>query len=488
MGKKKSVALFIVFTVIIVFLVAMCVVPTFTLPFNINGSVKEYNSVLNVMAYDSQLGDSYYSIFYPQGVISKSEYESEYEAKKAVSEKAAEEYAADYTAHGSLYLNNDIVENGDADADFKEDFEKMTRVICKRFDAMGLNYLRVDILDDYSLRVEISSEVTDPDTVFGVLSTGGDFTISHSSRSLPYFPANRHSMDYFISSVSVAVNSGTPYIKMDFTDEGRTLFSSVSSIIASNEDDQTINFNVGETAVISFTLDESIDQSSLYISGYTDEKAAKAVAVLFDSCLSDSDVLDSNMNASTARTAEAAVGDNAIKFVYIAFGVIILFTAIYSIINYRGMGVAHIYGFLSYLIIAIMIVSLAGYMQLSIGGILAIFFGFLMTTVCNYYFFANIRKEFEGGKRIEAAVKEGYKKSILPLVDIYAVLVMATIFMIFVGTSALSVFAQVLIFALISSAASSILLTRFYLAFMLGAAKDKFKFCKFEREVDDDED
>lgn len=487
MGKKKSVALTIVFTVIIAFLVAMCVVPTFTLPFDVNGSIKEYNSVLNVMSYDSQLGGGYYSIFYPEGVISKSEYESTYEAKKATSEKAAEEYAADYTAHGSIYLNNDIVENGDADEDFKEDFEKMTRVICARFDAMDLDYLSVDILDDYSIRVEVSSEITSPDTVFGVLSAGGEFTISSATRTLPYMPANRHTMDYFIKSVSVASSSGSYYVKMNFTDEGRTLFNTVSSTISADEDDQTINFNVGETAIISFTLDEAIDQSSLYISGYTDELTAKAVAVLFDSCLNEDDVLEADMNASTTRTVNVE-SEDMMKFVYLAFGIIILVTAIFSVVKYRGMGVAHIYGFLSYLIIAIMIVSLAGYMNLSGGGILAIFFGFLLTGVSNFYYFSNIRKEFEGGKRIEAAVKEAYKKSVLPLVDIYVALIAAAIFMIFVGTSALTVFAQVLIFSLISAAASSILLTRFYLAFLMGAAKDKFKFCKFAREIDDDED
>lgn len=487
MGKKKSVALVIVFTVIIAFLIAMCVVPTFTLPFDVNGSIKEYNSVLNVMSYDSRLGGGYYSIFYPEGVISKSEYESTYEAKKAVSEKSAEEYAADYTAHGSLYLNKDIVENGDADADFKEDFEKMTRVICARFDAMDLNYLSVDILDDYSIRVEVSSEVTSPDTVFGVLSAGGEFTISGASRTLPYMPANRHTMDYFIKSVSVASSSGSYYVKMDFTDEGRTLFNTVSTTIAADEDDQTINFNVGENAVISFSLDEGLDQSSLYISGYTDYLTAKAVAVLFDSCLDEDDVLEADMNAATTRTVEVE-SDDMMKYVYLAFGIVILVTAVLSVIKYRGMGVAHIYGFLSYLIIAIMIVSLAGYMYLSASGILAIFLGFLLTAVSNFYYFTNIRKEFESGKRIEAAVKEAYKKSVLPLVDIYAVLIIASIFMMTVGTAALKVFGQVLLFSLISAGASSILLTRFYLAFFMGAVKDKFKFCNFEREVDDDED
>lgn len=488
MGKKKSVALTIVFTVIIAFLIAMCVVPSFTLPFSVNGSIKEYNSVLNVVSYDSQLGGGYYSIFYPEGVIPQDEYEAEYEAKKAVSEKSAEEYAEKYTKHGALYLEDDIVENGDVDESFKEDFSEMVRVVSARFEAMELQYLRIDILDDYSLRVEVSSEVSSSDSVFGVLTASGEFTIGHSSRSLPYFPANRHSMDYFVSSVTYAENSGSSYVKINFTSDGRELFKSVSSIISSDEDDTTICFNVGETTVVSFSLDSEIDQDYLYISGYTDEYVAKAVAVLFNSCLNEDDIIDFEINAATTRTVESSVGDDAMTYVYIAFGFVILFLAVFSVVKYRGLGIANIYGFLSYLIIVIMIVGLVGYISLSIGGILAVMLGLILTVGGNFYMFASIRKEFESGKRVESAVKDGYKKTILPLIDMYVVLIAASIFMIFVGTAALSVFAQTLVFAFISSAVSSMLLTRFYIAMLMGTAKDKFKFCRFAREIDDDED
>lgn len=488
MGKGKSVALTIVFTVIIAFLIAMCVVPSFTLPFTVNGSVQDYNSVLNVVAYDSQLDGGYYSVFYPDGVLPQAEYEAEYEAKKAVSEKSAEEYAAKYTKHGALYLENDIMENGDADAEFKEEFAQMTRVVCARFEAMDLNYLRIDILDDYSLKVEVSKEVTSPDSVFGILSASGEFTISHTSRTLPYFPANSHTMDYFIKSVELATSGGSPYVKINFTSDGRERFKSVSSIISSDEDDQTISFNVGETSVISFSLNEELDQDSLYISGYSENLTAKAVAVLFDSCLNESDVINVEINASTTRTMESSVTDNAMTFVYIVFGAVMLFIIVFSIAKYRGMGAAHIYGFLSYLIIEVMIVALVGYIYLSTSGIIAIMLGLLLTTLSTFYTYSVIRKEFESGKRIESAIKDGYKKTLLPLIDMYAVLIIATIFMIFVGTSALSMFAQTLIFALISSAASSLLLTRIYLAMLMGLAKDKFKFCNFAREIDDDED
>lgn len=93
MGKIKSAVFTVIFTIVIAVLCAMCVVPTFTLPFNVNGSVSEYRSVLSVMNLDSDLGGGYYSVYYPEGVISASEYEAEYASKKAVSEDLAADYA-----------------------------------------------------------------------------------------------------------------------------------------------------------------------------------------------------------------------------------------------------------------------------------------------------------------------------------------------------------------------------------------------------------
>ncbi len=118
MGKGKSAVFTVLFTVLIVVLCAMCVVPTFTLPFNVGGTVTEYRSVLEVMSLDADLGGGYSTVYYPEGVISSAEYDAEYEAKKEVSDTLAEEYADGYVKHGSLYLEKDITEDGDADADF----------------------------------------------------------------------------------------------------------------------------------------------------------------------------------------------------------------------------------------------------------------------------------------------------------------------------------------------------------------------------------
>lgn len=487
MGKIKSAVFTIIFTVVIAVLCAMCVVPTFTLPFNINGSVSEYRSVLSVMNLDSDMGGGYYSVYYPEGVISSSEYEAEYASKKAVSEDLAADYAADYVKHGALYLNADIVENGDADAEFKQDFEDAVQIIVDRYEALDLDYVKIDVADDYSVRIELSSEISDPDSVFSILAASGDFTLSHSSSTLPLLkPTRNYPMNTYFKKVSTRVSGDTPYVRFYLTDEGRSKVKSISNTVAADEDDQVLYFCVGDVSVISLTVDGIIDSDELYLSGYEEELSAKCVASLMNSCINGNTV-ELSMTVGETNSFDSVMGENIDTVVYIAVGIAMLAVCVYSALRYKGIGAAHIYGFLSYAICAIMCVSLIETVYLSLGGVIAVILGGVLMCLSNYYIFGNVKSEFENGKRISASMKEGYKKSLATLIDIHIILVIASGLMYFVGISALSMFGAIMAICTIISAAC-VALTCFYWLMLMGNVKNQFKFCNFKREVIDDED
>ena len=56
MGKKKSVVLLTLLTIVIVALCAMIVVPSFELPFLWNGAVSNWNPVVKTYDLDANLG------------------------------------------------------------------------------------------------------------------------------------------------------------------------------------------------------------------------------------------------------------------------------------------------------------------------------------------------------------------------------------------------------------------------------------------------
>ena len=114
MGKKKSIVLMVLLTIVIVVLCAITVVPSFTIP----GTVKIWNPVVKQYDLGADLDGGYYAYYYPTGVISETEYKNLDDADKA-----------DYQNHKGLYLNKDadlgiITEDGAVSKDFEENFAK----------------------------------------------------------------------------------------------------------------------------------------------------------------------------------------------------------------------------------------------------------------------------------------------------------------------------------------------------------------------------
>ena len=102
MGKKKSVALMILLTVVIAVLCAITIFPSFAIP----GTVEIWNPAVMQFDFGNELGGGYYAYYYPEGVISETTYESALEMITDEDEKT--EYEDSYKKYGEgLYLSVD---------------------------------------------------------------------------------------------------------------------------------------------------------------------------------------------------------------------------------------------------------------------------------------------------------------------------------------------------------------------------------------------
>ena len=72
MGKKKSVALMILLTVVIVVLCAITAFPVFAVP----GTVEKWNPAVMQFDLSAEFDGSYYAYYYPEGVISQADYQN----------------------------------------------------------------------------------------------------------------------------------------------------------------------------------------------------------------------------------------------------------------------------------------------------------------------------------------------------------------------------------------------------------------------------
>ncbi|MBQ9081870.1 MAG: hypothetical protein IJY26_04500, partial [Clostridia bacterium] len=177
--------------------------------------------------------------------------------------------------------------------------------------------------------------------------------------------------------------------------------------------------------------------------------------------------------------------------IYVVFAVIMLAMFVFFIVRYKGLGVAHVYAYLSYLICMLMFVAFLSGMLLTAGGVFAVLLTSIMMALFNLYIFENIRKEFETGKTLSAAFKAGYKRSLAPVLDTHILLFIIALVLFFSSVGEVVAFSYVFLFGVLMSGISTLLLTRYYAYILRGlvARSKQHTFCGFKREVsEDDED
>lgn len=504
MGKKKSVVLMTLLTIVIVVLCAMIVVPTFTLPFLFKGAVSDRNPVVKTYDFGADLGGGYYTYYFPEGVISETEYKRECESKEEDADKL-QKYQDSYFKHGGLYLSTDpddgIVED-DKDSsgnyvvkeEFRNHFKAAAKEIGSRYEKKGYSSFRVSVVDDYALRVELpaSEPSTSAGSVITYFSYTGEFTLSDGTSTLFEEGKNVVPADYF-KSFSAEEKQGSSYVKVKLTNKGRRLIKEITTTLAASSSSDSssspaLSFKVGEETVIQLSVTSAIDDTTMYIGGSSyDYETAKTVSVLLDSAVHAGD-LGINFKTDEAKTFEPVYGSNALTLLYIALAIVLLAAIVLPIIKYRGFGGAMAYSTLSYFIVTALCFAFitSGIFEFMLGSVLIFLFGLFMTILLNAYIYGAVKSEFETGKTVESSVKAGYKKTLAGVVDVYVVLIGAALALL-IGAAGLHTMALQALICFVTGAFCNLLWTRFISHMMLSASKNKYKYFRLVREDDDDE-
>ncbi len=183
MGKKKSVVLMVLITVVLVVLTLFTACPKFWFPWN--DGLKGWNAVTTeFIDFGSDYEGGYYAYYYPEGVISEAQYKNDLEAAEKALEaaekeaagaeteavkkarKALEEQQTGFIRHGGLYLDKsaDFITEGDGISDdFTKEMENLYAVISERFSQKGYTGYSVSVVDDYAFRVEVPSSASNYD-------------------------------------------------------------------------------------------------------------------------------------------------------------------------------------------------------------------------------------------------------------------------------------------------------------------------------------
>lgn len=501
MGKKKSVVLITLISIVVAFLCVLTMFPSFGIPFRVNGTYVTWNPVVNQYALSSDLGGGYYTYYYPEGVIPASEFENNYENISDVEEK--EEYKDSYVAWKGLYLEKaetSIFDDEDtASADtisesFKTEFAKAAELVTDRLQAKGYSASRVAVVDDYALRVELPVSEVNYTTAFQIYANVGELELQKGGVVLEQL--EDADIKDFVKSFKVRTQYGqVVYVEIKLTKEGREMFADLKSDLTASTDSSdsatTVDVTLGGETILQVYSDFVSDDGEVkaaYNIDYVD--VFRTWGIVLNSALEDgaSEISFQAISSESIRSFEPVYGENALTLFYIALGVAILLAIVLPIVFYRGYGVSCMYSTLSYLVvvaICLAFISKTAF-EVSVGTAVIFLLGLLLVN----FFNVKVYKETKAGierRTPESSVKAAYKATLWETVDTYAVLLVgALIFLTSVGgvyTMAL----QALI-CLVTGAFCNLLWGRLINYLYMSAAKDKYKYFNFKREeVDEDE-
>ncbi|MBO5783075.1 MAG: hypothetical protein J6R24_02900, partial [Clostridia bacterium] len=297
----------------------------------------------------------------------------------------------------------------------------------------------------------------------------------------------------YVKNVSTDITAGTPFVQVDFTKLGREDFYNITGTMKDNETDPKVYFYVGENEVIALDLStqkEGFDGDTVYIPvGDTlTVDGAENLTIVMDSCIEQGAI---DLKFTVSQTVDYTVGSGAgaMMAIYIIFALLVLGSIAFFIVRYKGLGLAHAYALLSFLICMIMFVAFLPGMLLNASSVFAVAITAILLSLVNAYIFENIRKEFNTGKTLTSAIKAGYKSSLASVLDTHILLFAIAFVLYFISIGEMAVFSFVFLLGALTSGIATLLLTRYYAYITRGLVvrSQQPNFYGFKREVSDDD-
>ena len=486
-------------TIVIVVLCAITVFPSFSIP----GTVKSWNPA--IMQYDlgRDLGGGYYTYYYPEGVISETEYENNLEM---LEEDAKEEYKESYLQCGGLYLDKDeaknlVIEKDGVeipDPDFEESVKKAADEIAARFAAVGYSDLRVVVADKYSIRVEVPASDAIMSQTLSLFAKTDAMTLEKGGETVEELKGKDAKVTDLIKSFSVKTRLGVAYLKINFTKEGKAMLKEMKSSlsIAADTTDMssatTLNVKIDDETVVSIFQDYINDANEVKVPlQYEDNKAqVDVLSVLFNSVLKNGDFdVKFSFASSEIHSFEPVYGKNVLTATYIALAIVIVALCVVSVLKMGRFGVVNVYSILSYLIVTGLCYGFItkAVFEITFGSILIFLLGLLIISVINATIYKAIKKEFLAGKTVVSAAKKGYNKTLGGVIDVYAVLLLASLALL-IGVAGVHTLALQALICVITAAFCNLLWGRAINYIFLSASNNKYKYFRFVREEDEDDE
>lgn len=434
MNKRLAKRNFIGMSILVVILIALCFV-NFLIP----ATNHRFVGFANAITTDLDISGGYfaqYNVIYPEDEINKAE-----SLKKLVN-------MATERIRGYGYESVKISVSGESDVTIPN---KMYVEIPKLNNA-------TDILNAFSVEGDLYIRTTETTEIGENDITGEDI------------------LDAYASFGQVSVTEYMWGTNILLTKDGEDKIKELTY-----SGNGTIYIYIGENVVSNINFKEQITGNLLYFYGSSsnqEQSNAFAFALLMAKQSINFEMIGNQIN-----TISATLGENTLLFLIIAISLIL---ALFIV------AVALMFGEFAWLIamsMAIHFVLMMFLLQaipifvLSMGGVVGMVLTLILLFASYNIIFGNIKKGYAEGKKIPLAVKSGYSKSILTVVDINVLALIISFVMFFAGGPFSHSFALVLGIGSGLNILASLVLTKWFTKWYLSLNSTKANKLRMKREA-----
>ncbi len=186
-------------------------------------------------------------------------------------------------------------------------------------------------------------------------------------------------------------------------------------------------------------------------------------------------MLDVKLKLKEVSKISPILGKNTQLYIGIAMIVVILIAFIFMWIRYADLGLLAILSLTFYLIFFAFLMQSIPFIMLNIAGVVGCVMAFIITVFAHSFVFEKIREEYSVGKKIHLSCKSGQKKALFPLLDVSAIIAIASILIWALVPSSLKCFAITLFLGSILSFICTQLLLRWFINIYLKINSTKSK-------------
>ncbi len=332
-----------------------------------------------------------------------------------------------------------------------EDIDAVIETLRKRLDDNGYTEATIE-RQDSGLRVEIPN-VDDPDSLMKLIGDQGELQFRDSKGDV------KLTGDHIKNAQAGYDQDGNAIVQLEFTSEGSDLFAAATKAIAAKENgvDNKLSIYLGDTLVSSPTVESQIVSATAQITGIGDYDTAKTMASVIKS-----GSLRVQFKISESKPISASMGENVLGKAMMAAGIGLLIIFVIMMFMYRGMGGAASIALMIYVLLYVGILAIFPGVQLTFPGIAGIILSIGMAVDANVVIFERIKDEYASNdmKTIESAVKGGYKRAVVTVLDSNVTTLMAAAVLWIFCSGAIKGFAITLFLGTAISLVTSIFVTR----------------------------